>query len=108
METAIPDDLKIDGVAEVTFQSVLSPLQGRKQTALAYKDEVNVFRRTVLYATRRKSSRWYDGATPAETVGSRVVIFHRIFLRRRHGVRGSAFHKFTNKQLVHALGEPAC
>ncbi|MBT2568907.1 hypothetical protein J7I84_20930 [Arthrobacter sp. ISL-85] len=44
METAIPADRKIDGVAEVTFQSALSPLKGRKQTALAYKDEVKVFR----------------------------------------------------------------
>jgi len=34
VETAIPADRKIDGVAEVTFQSTLSPLLGRKQTRL--------------------------------------------------------------------------
>jgi hypothetical protein len=30
VETTIPVDRKVDGVAEVTFQSALSPLQGRK------------------------------------------------------------------------------
>lgn len=37
------DGRKIDGLAEVTFTSLLSPLLDRKQTALAYQDEVNVF-----------------------------------------------------------------
>jgi hypothetical protein len=53
VETAIPDERRIDGVAEVTFGSVLSPLLGRKQTRLAFQDEVNVFRRTLLYVGRR-------------------------------------------------------
>ena len=50
VETAIPADRKVDGIAEVTFESALSPLAGRTQTALAFADEVNVFRRTLLYA----------------------------------------------------------
>jgi hypothetical protein len=50
IETDIPIDRKIDGVAEVTFHSALSPLLGRKQTRLAFKDEINVFHRTLLYA----------------------------------------------------------
>jgi hypothetical protein len=45
VETDIPVERKIDGVADVTFQSPLSPLLGRKQTQLAFKDEINVFRR---------------------------------------------------------------
>ncbi|WP_332759393.1 strictosidine synthase [Pseudarthrobacter sp.] len=57
VETTIPADRKIDGIAEVTFQSALSPLKGRKQTALAYKDEVNVFRRTLLYTGMLKELR---------------------------------------------------
>lgn len=65
METTIPGDSRIDGIAEVTFESVLSPLRGRKQTALAFKDEINVFRRTLLYAAPN-ASRWYDVASPAE------------------------------------------
>ena len=46
----IPVDRKIDGVAEVTFRSAVSPVFGRKQNKLAFKDEINVFRRTLLYA----------------------------------------------------------
>ena len=67
VETQIPADRKVDGVAEVTFQSALSPLKGRAQTQLAFKDEVNVFRRTLLYAGPPSTSRWYDVAGPAET-----------------------------------------
>src|SRR5438093_3663699 len=53
VETVIPSERRIDGVAEVTFASALSPLRGRKQTKLAYKDEVNVFRRTLLLSAPR-------------------------------------------------------
>jgi hypothetical protein len=60
VETAIPDERRIDGVAEVTFGSVLSTLLGRKQTRLAFQDEVNVFRRTLLYVGPPNSARWYD------------------------------------------------
>ena len=42
IETHIPHDRKIDGIAEVTLRSALSVLQGRKQNAMAYKDEINV------------------------------------------------------------------
>jgi hypothetical protein len=99
LETAIPLDRKIDGVAEVTFQSALSPLWGRKQTRLAYKDEINVFRRTLLYAGLPSQSRWYDVAAPGETVGARTLIY----LRRRNGVGAGEFRKFVSKQLVPAL-----
>lgn len=82
VETVIPDDRKVDGIAEVTFQSALSPVKGRAQTALAFKDEVNVFRRTLLYAGAPGTSRWYDATGPADTVGVRAVVY----LRRRDGV----------------------
>lgn len=98
METTIPGDRRIDGIAEVTFQSALSPLRGRKQTALAFKDEINVFRRTLLYAAPN-ASRWYDVAFPAETVGSRAIVY----LRRRRGVRPVEFRKFLKKELIPAL-----
>jgi hypothetical protein len=99
VETTIPLDRKIDGVAEVTFQSALAPLQGRKQTRLAFADEINVFRRTLLYAGLPNSSRWYDVAAPDETVGARSLIY----LRRRDGVGAGDFRKFVKKQLVPAL-----
>ncbi|MDX2543652.1 strictosidine synthase [Streptomyces sp. WI04-05B] len=99
VETAIPADRKIDGVAEVTFQSALAPLKGREQTKLAYADEINVFRRTLLYAGPPNSSRWYDVAGPGETVGARTLVY----LRRRDGVGAGAFRKFVNEQLAPAL-----
>lgn len=99
VETTIPADRKIDGIAEVTFQSALSPLKGRKQTALAYKDEVNAFRRTLLYAGPPNTSRWYDVAAPAETVGARAIIY----LRRRPGVRPTEFRRAVKRELVPAL-----
>jgi hypothetical protein len=99
LETTIPVDRKIDGVAEVTLKSALSPLQGRQQSQLAFKDEINVFRRTLLYAGPPNSSRWYDLAAPGETVGARSLIY----LRRRDGVGAGKFRKFARKQLVPAL-----
>ena len=82
LETTIPVDRRIDGVAEVTLESVLSPLQGRRQTRLAFADEINVFRRTLLHAGLPNSSRWYDVAPPGDTVGARSLVY----LRRRDGV----------------------
>lgn len=88
VETVIPTERRIDGLAEVTFQSPLSPLLGRKQTRLAYQDEINVFRRTLLYAGPPRSARWYD-VGHGEKVGARALIY----LRRRDPVRTGAFRK---------------
>jgi hypothetical protein len=99
VETVIPDERRIDGVAEVAFTSVLSPLRGRKQTSLAYADEVNVFRRTILYAGPPCSARWYDVARPGEKVGARSLIY----LRRRDGVSTRAFRRFLADEFVPAL-----
>ena len=103
VETVIPAERKIDGVAEITFTSLLSPLRGRKQTKLAYQDEVNVFRRTLLYAGPPYSARWYDVAGPADKVGARSLIY----LRRRNGVSTRAFRKFLADDLVPALVKTA-
>ena len=99
VETAIPADRKIDGVAEVTFASALSPLLGRKQTRLAYQDEINVFRRTLLYAGPPNSTHWYDVAGPGEKTGARALIY----FRRREGVGTRPFRKFLSDELVPAL-----
>src|SRR5215204_4153157 len=99
VETAIPTDRRIDGVADVTFQSLLSPLLGRKQTQLAFKDEINVFRRTLLYAGLPNWSRWYEVAEPGEKAGARALIY----LRRKDGVGAGDFRNLINKELVPAL-----
>jgi hypothetical protein len=99
VETQIPADRKVDGIAEVTFQSALSLLKGRAQTKLAFKDEINVFRRTLLYAGLPGTSRWYDVAGPAEVVGAQAVVY----LRRRDGVNGREFRRVVTTDLVPAL-----
>ncbi|MBO0984160.1 strictosidine synthase [Rathayibacter sp. SD072] len=98
VETAIPADRRVDGLAEVTFENALSPLAGRAQTALAFEDEVNIFRRTLLYAGPPGTSRWYDVA-PGERPGARLYVH----LRRRDGEGTVAFHRFVKKELVPAL-----
>lgn len=98
IETTIPEDRRIDGIAEVTFENALSPLAGRTQTALAFEDEVNIFRRTLLHAGPPNSSRWYDVA-PGEKPGSRAIIY----LRRGKEEGTIAFHKFLKKELTPAL-----
>ena len=99
IQTQIPDDRRADGVAEVTFQSLLAPLKGRAQTKLTYKDEINVFRRTLLYAGLPGTSRWYDVAGPPDPVGARAAVY----LRRREGVSGRDFRKAVDNGLVPAL-----
>jgi len=99
VETEIPVERKIDGVAELTFQSLVSPLRGRKQTKLAFRDEINVFRRTLLYTGLPNSSRWYEVAEPGEKVGARALIY----LRRKGGVRARDFRKLINRELAPAL-----
>src|SRR5438093_11452779 len=77
VETDIPVDRKIDGVAELTFRSPLSPLLGRKQTRLAYKVEINVFRRTLPYAGLPNSSSWDVVAEPGKKAGHRSRVYIR-------------------------------
>jgi hypothetical protein len=101
VETAIPADRRIDGVAEVTFQSALSPLLGRKQTRLAYRDEINVFRRTLLYAGPPNSTRWYHVARPGEQTGARALVY----LRRREGVGTRPFRKHLTDEFVTTLAD---
>lgn len=99
LETEIPAGRKIDGVAEVTLQSILSLPAGRKQTQLAFDDEINVFRRTLLYTGLPGWSRWHGVARPGEKIGARALVY----LRRREGIGGGAFRRFVNDELAPAL-----
>ncbi|MDN3242531.1 hypothetical protein [Glycomyces tritici] len=103
VETAIPAGRRIDGVAEVTMTSLLSPLLGREQTRLAHLDEVNLFRRTVFYAGPPYSARWYDVAEPGERAGARALVY----LRRKEGVGTGAFRNVVTDRLVPALARGA-
>lgn len=99
LETTIPKDRKVDGVAEVTFQSVLAPLGGRAQTKNAYADEIHNFRRTLLYAGPPYSARWYDVAGPQAHTGARLFIL----LRRRNGVSTREFRRYLNTEFVRTV-----
>jgi hypothetical protein len=98
IETAIPADRKIDGIADGTLSSLLSLVTSRKGTQVAFKDEINVFRRTLLYAGPPYSTLWYPVAKPGEKAGAHALVF----LRRREGIRTGAFRK-SIKALAESL-----
>ncbi|HEV7382790.1 MAG TPA: strictosidine synthase [Dyadobacter sp.] len=99
VETHIPSDRKIDGIADVTLTNFFSIFRGKKQTRLAYKDEVNIFKRTILYAALPKSSRWYEVAAPTEKIHARSVVFFRI----KEGVAEDDFARFIKDELTPSL-----
>ena len=96
VETSIPQDRKIDGVADVTLKNLFSLLRGKKQNKLASKDEVNLFKRTILYAAFPKNSRWYEVAEPNGKIEARSMIFFRI----KEGVKKDDLKKFINEELT--------
>lgn len=99
VETSIPTDRKIDGVADVTLKNLFSILRGKKQNKLAYADEVNLFKRTILYAAFPKNSRWYNVSQPNENIEARCMVFFRM----KEGVNEADFKRFFNEELVPTL-----
>ena len=99
VETKIPQNRKIDGVADVTLKNLFSIFRGKKQNKLAFKDEVNLFKRTILYAAFPKHSRWYKVADPSSKMEARAMVFFRI----KEGVREKDFKKFIENELTPAL-----
>lgn len=99
VETQIPAERKIDGVADVTLKGFLSIFRGGKQNKLAHQDEVNIFKRTILYAAFPKNSKWYKVASSDEFIPTRSMVF----IRKREGVKDRDFQKFVNEELTPAL-----
>ncbi len=99
VETVIPQDRKIDGVADVTLKNLFSIFRGKEQNKLASADEVNLFKRTILYAAFPKKSKWYQVAEPNSKIGARSMVFFRI----KEGVNPSDFNKFIIDELTPAL-----
>lgn len=99
VETQIPPDRRVDGVAEVTYGSLAAAWRGREQAAEAREDEVHNFRRTLLYAGPPCSARWYDVAAPSAYSGSRLYVL----LRRRHGISLRRFREFVRHGLIDDL-----
>jgi hypothetical protein len=99
LETTIPSNRKIDGVADVTLKNLFSIFRGKKQNKLAHADEVNLFKRTILYAAFPKNSRWYEVAQPATKIEASAMVF----LRKKETVSEKDLQKFINEELTPAL-----
>lgn len=98
VETNIPQNRKIDGVADVTLKNLFSIFRGKKQNKLAYADEVNLFKRTILYAAF-PDSYWYK-VTDADTkIGANAMVF----FRKKDSVSDTDFKKFINDELTPIL-----
>ncbi|MDR7210198.1 hypothetical protein [Flavobacterium piscis] len=99
VETKIPSDRKIDGVADVTLKNLLSIFRGKKQNKLAFADEINIFKRTILYAAFPKNSKWYNVAETTEKIDARSMFF----FRKKEGVSEKDFNKFFNEELAPSM-----
>ncbi|WP_373741757.1 hypothetical protein [Neisseria sp.] len=99
VETHIPAKRKIDGVADVTLKGYLSLLRGKKQNQLAHADEVNLFNRTILYASFPKNSKWYHVANRNDVVTARSMVF----IRKRSNISEHEFQQFINHELAPSL-----
>ncbi len=99
VETHIPVERKIDGVADVTLKGYTSLLRGRQQNKLAHADEVNLFKRTILYASFPKNSKWYHVATQDTAVNARSMVF----IRKRENMSEHSFQQFINQELAPSL-----
>ena len=99
-ETVIPDARRIDGMPEVLLAGPLAPMKGRAQSKQVFRDEANVFGRTVLYATLPWAGRSYDLRDRGKA-GARSVVL----LRRRTGLSAKAFAAYVTHQLGPALAD---
>jgi len=96
VETNIPQARKIDGLADVTLKGYSSLLRGKKQNKLAFKDEVNLFQRSILYAAFPKNSRWYNLNKTNQPIDARSMIFFQM----KNGAELAEFQKFIFEELA--------
>lgn len=101
LEMHIPEDRRIDGIAEVTYNKLLAPIGGRRQTALAFEDEINVFRRTLMHMGVPYSSRWYH----TNNVYSETKVRDVFYIRRKDNVSRAKFKNFVNEKLASQMAE---
>jgi hypothetical protein len=99
VETIITSERKIDGIADVTLKNIFSIFRGKKQNKLAFADEVNLFKRTILYAAFPKNSRWYNVNQSSEKIEARSMVFFRM----KESITETDFKRFFNEELVPTL-----
>lgn len=98
VETTIPAERRVDGMPESLLNGLTGPLRGGKEKALVYADEVNAFKRTVLYIGLPNAGRRYRLQARGR-VGSRCVVL----LRRRPEITRAEFALFVDETLAPAL-----
>ncbi len=99
VETSIPQDRKIDGVADVTLKNFFSALQGKKQHKLAFADEINFLKRSILYIAYPQNAKWYNVAESNIKIAANAMVFFRI----KEGVSKKDFNKFISDELTPTL-----
>jgi hypothetical protein len=99
VSTSIPQNRKIDGVADVTLKNLLSIPKGKEPNKLASADEINMFKRTILYAAFPKNSLWYNLAASDTKIEARSMVFFRV----KEGVSVKDFQNFINNELTPTL-----
>lgn len=100
VETTIPQNRKVDGVADVTLKSLYAGLfQGKKQHKLAFIDEVNFLKRSLLYIAYPNNARWYKVSEDDTQAEARSIVF----FRKKEGVSEKDFQRFINNELTPTL-----
>ena len=101
--TAVPAQWRVDGMPEVAFSKALpTPSSLAAALRFVFLDECNAFDRVLAHMTGPAGGRWFlsgDGAV----VGARAVVL----IRRRPGVRLSAFRSFVHDLLGLSLARVA-
>jgi hypothetical protein len=99
VETTIPQSRKIDGVADVTLKNLFSIPKGKKPNKLAFADEVNLFMRTLLYASFAKNSNWFK----VNETNIKIEASSMVFFRKKEGVSDKDFKNYINNELTPTL-----
>ncbi|WP_304128132.1 hypothetical protein [Gemella sanguinis] len=94
IKTKVSLDRRIDGIAEVTYKNTIAPLFGIKQTRLAFKDEINLFRRTLMHMGLPWSSKWFNLENKNDTQFRDVI-----FIQRKEGTSKKEFKNYINRNL---------
>ena len=94
IKTKISLDRRVDGIAEVTYKNTISPIFGLKQTQLAFKDEINLFRRTLIHMGLPWSSKWFNLNNKNETELRDVI-----FIQRKANASKKDFKNYINNDL---------
>ncbi len=67
--------LRLVKAAAAILKNLFSIPKGKKPNKLASADEVNLFKRTILYAAFAKNSKWYEVAAPNAKIEARSMMY---------------------------------